>query len=372
MKYDFSQNKRIIIKIGSALLVEQDSGRIHRDWLASLLEDIVQCRQAGQQVVIVSSGAVALGRRFLGYQHKTISLEQQQAAAAVGQIQLAHAYQSMLDQHDIQVAQVLLTLADSEHRKRYLNARNTLETLLTAGVIPIINENDTVATSEIRYGDNDRLAARVAQMVSADTLVLLSDIDGLYTADPRSNKKAQFIAEVPSITDDIRAMASPSMTRYGSGGMETKIAAAEIVVASGCHLLIAKGEVQHPIQQIKQSGKYTWFHASTTPARARKNWLQQHLQPQGQLVVDAGAANALHSGKSLLAAGVTAVTGNFEKGDAVAVVDQAKQEIARGLSNYASHEAQQILGKQSSDIESVLGYQGSDEIIHRDNLALMV
>ncbi len=371
MKYSLKNSKRLVIKIGSALLVEDESGRIHRTWLTSLIDDIVACHQAGQEIVLVSSGAVALGRRLLKFTHSKILLEQKQAAAAVGQIQLAHAYQEMLAKHGIPVAQILLGLADSEDRKRYLNARNTLQTLLKAGVIPVINENDVVATSEIRYGDNDRLAARVAQMISADTLVLLSDIDGLYTADPRLDANAQFIAEVTSIDKNIRAMAGQSSTDYGSGGMETKIAAAEIVMGSGCHMLIAKGAVLNPIQQIVDGGKFTWFHANTTPARARKHWIQQHLQPKGQLIIDAGAAKALHNGKSLLAAGVMAISGDFQKGDAVIIADEQQQEIARGLCNYPSLEAQRIIGRQSSEIAAILGYEGTAAMIHRDDLALV-
>lgn len=364
-----TQAKRIVIKIGSALLVDRATDSIHQAWLDSLIEDIIQFRQHSQEIILVSSGAVALGRHELGLQAKNLLLEQKQAAAAVGQIKLAHAYQEKFAHHGATVAQVLLTLDDSENRRRYINAKNTLETLLTAGALPVINENDTVATAEIRYGDNDRLAARVAQMVSADVLVLLSDIDGLYTENPQRNPQATFIPEVRELTPEIVAMAEDSSSEYGSGGMITKLAAAKIALASGCKMVIAAGKYHHPLTRITQTSRNTWFIPSTTPAKARKNWLAQHLKPKGALIIDEGACIALEQGKSLLSAGVIDIQGDFHKGDAICVLNPAHEEIARGLTNYSAHEARKIMGHHSRQFVDILGYIGSDEVVHRDDLA---
>ncbi len=363
--------KRLVIKIGSTLLVDNATGAIHQSWLSSLITDVVQCWRAGQEVVLVSSGAVALGRRYLKISGPAPQLEQKQAAAAIGQIQLAHAYQEALAKHGITVAQVLLTLDDSENRRRYLNAKNTLENLLASKVIPIINENDTVATAELRFGDNDRLAARVAQMVSADTLVLLSDIDGLYTADPRQNPQAQFIPEVNELTPEILAMAGASGSLYGSGGMVTKLAAAKIALASGCKMVITLGKHQNPIARIDSDRHNTWFIPQTTPAKARKNWIAQHLKPMGALTIDEGAVTALRQGKSLLSAGITTIMGEFQKGDAVRILNSQQQEVARGLSNYPAHEARKIMGHKSTEFAHILGYPGCEAIVHRDDLALL-
>ena len=319
----------------------------------------------------MSSGAVALGRRCLQLKNNPLKLEEKQAAAAVGQIRLAHTYQAVLEQKGINVAQILLTLDDSENRRRYLNARNTLKTLLNLRIIPIINENDSVATTEICYGDNDRLAARVAQMINADTLVLLSDIEGLYSADPRLYPDAQFIHEVKELTADILAMAGESATEYGSGGMITKLMAAKIALASGCRMVIAAGKHFHPLKQIDGTEKNTWFIPKTTPLNAQKNWLAHHLKPRGFIVVYDGAVNALSQGKSLLAAGIVAIEGEFSKGDAVALLNSAKRELARGLTNYPSHEIKKIMGKKSTEFEKILGYIGYEEIIHRDHLVLL-
>jgi glutamate 5-kinase len=361
----------VVVKIGSSLLVEKASGRLHRKWLASLVGDIVRLRRRGQRVVIVSSGAIALGRRYLGLAPEQRRLEEQQAAAAAGQVILAHAYQELLGRHDTRVAQVLLTLEDTESRRRYLNGRNTLQTLLDLGVVPVINENDTVATAEIRYGDNDRLGARVAEMVSADCLVLLSDVDGLYDADPTQNAAATLIPEVREITPAIEALAGASGTEFGSGGMITKIIAARMALAAGCDTVIASGKRQRPLAAIEAGKPCTWFVSSRTPLAARKKWIAGTLKPRGELTIDAGAERALAGGRSLLPVGVVAVQGRFERGDAVSVRNRDGRELARGLVAYASDEARRLLGRRSEDIETLLGYRGRDELIHRDNLVLV-
>ncbi len=371
MPYLMTEAKCLVIKIGSALLVDHQTGAIHREWLQSLIEDLVEALGRGQRVVIVSSGAIALGRRHLHFKNQNLQLEEKQAAAAVGQIQLARAYQEMLEERGVTVAQILLTLNDSENRRRYLNAKNTLETLLKLGAVPVINENDSVATAEIRYGDNDRLAARVAQMVSADLLVLLSDVDGLYSANPALDLQARLIPEVKQITPEILQMAGASVGRYGSGGMITKLMAAQIALASGCRMVIAAGKPLHPLRRIDEVQKKTWFIPSTTPAKARKNWIAQHLQPKGAVVIDAGAVAALKQGKSLLAAGVVAMEGDFHKGDAVRILNEEQQELARGLINYPAYEGRKIMRQRSSEFEKILGYRGSEEMIHRDDLVLM-
>jgi glutamate 5-kinase len=362
--------KRVVVKIGSALLVEKSTGRVNRAWLETLAADVAAMRARGQEVVIVSSGAIALGRRQLGLAPGKLKLEESQAAAAVGQIRLAHAWKEVLEQHDCAVAQVLLTLGDTEERRRYLNARSTLNTLLKLGAVPVINENDTVATAEIRYGDNDRLAARVAQMVSADCLVLLSDVDGLYSADPVRDAQAKFIPEVTSITPEVEAMAGGSASDVGSGGMATKLLAGRIAIAAGCNMCITIGREQHPLQRIEAGGRCTWFVAKASPKTVRKQWIAGLLQPAGVLHVDAGAAKALRGGKSLLPAGVTRVEGRFDRGDAVSVRDADGAEIARGLSAYSSEDARRASGRRSQELEAILGYRGRDELIHRDDLVL--
>jgi glutamate 5-kinase len=367
-----TEARRIVIKIGSALLVDSPSGTLRRKWLEALAGDIAELRARGQEIIIVSSGAIALGRRQLGLNLSRQKLEESQAAASVGQIRLAHAYQEILGEHDITVAQILLTLSDTEERRRYLNARSTIGTLLSLGAIPVINENDTVATAEIRYGDNDRLAARVAQMVSADCLILLSDVDGLYTANPESDPAAEFIPVVRAITPEISDMAgAPKATGFGKGGMVTKLAAARIAVAAGCAMAIVNGKDMHPLKRFQETGRGTWFLPDATPVTARKQWIAGTLVPAGAYVVDAGAAGALGKGKSLLPAGVTEVEGEFERGDAVRVRDAAGREIARGLSAYSSTAARRIIGHKSRDIEAILGYRGREELIHRDDLVLL-
>jgi glutamate 5-kinase len=362
--------RRIVVKIGSALFVDQQTGNLDRAWLEGVCADVAELRKAGKDVVIVSSGAVALGRRELALDARSLKLEESQAAAAAGQIVLAHAYQEILRGFGIKAAQVLLTLDDSERRNRYLNARKTLLTLLGVGAVPVINENDTVATQELRYGDNDRLAARVAQMVTAECLVLLSDVDGLYTADPRRDGSARYVDEVTELTRELFDMAGGPGSSVGSGGMRTKLEAARIAVGAGCRMCIATGRVARPLRMLLDGGKATWFLPSATPGAARKQWIAGTLQPRGTLQVDAGAEQALLGGRSLLPAGVKAVAGAFGRGDAVAVVAADGREIARGLVAYPAAEAALIAGRRSSEIAAILGYSSRDEIIHRDDLVL--
>jgi glutamate 5-kinase len=370
MSGSLAQAKRLIVKIGSALLVDDATGDIRRAWLAALVADLARCRARGQEVLIVSSGAVAVGRRHLGLVGRALKLEEKQAAAATGQIRLAHAYQEALAKHGLTVAQILLTPEDTEERRRHLNARATLEQLLALGAVPVINENDTVATAEIRFGDNDRLAARVAQMISADTLVLLSDIDGLYTADPRKNGDARHIPVVRELTAEIEAMGGEANSSDSSGGMVTKLAAARIAMGAGCRMVIARGEPMQPLAAIEAGAPCTWFLPAAEPRTARKRWIAGTLNPVGTLVVDEGAAAALKRGTSLLPAGVVAVEGSFERGDAVIVRSRAGREVARGLSAYSSEDARAIAGHKSGEIEAILGYRGRDEMIHRDDLVV--
>ncbi|MFI4889096.1 MAG: glutamate 5-kinase [Steroidobacterales bacterium] len=363
--------RRVVVKVGSALLVDADKGRLNRAWLESFTADVARMRKRGQEVILVSSGSIALGRRHLGLNPGKLKLEESQAAAAVGQIRLAHAYKELLDDHGITVAQILLTFDDTEVRRRYLNARGTLNTLLALGAVPVINENDTVATAEIRYGDNDRLAARVAQMIGADCLVLLSDIDGLYSANPSEDPGAAFIAEVRSITPQVEAMAGGVGSTMGSGGMQTKIAAARIAVGAGCHLCIAKGAHQHPLKRIEDGERCTWFVPSSTPVAMRKQWIAGSLKPAGAIRVDEGAVRALLSGKSLLPAGITGASGSFGRGDTVSILGPDGLEIARGICAYSDVDTARIMGRKSGEIEALLGFRGRDEMVHRDDLVLM-
>jgi len=359
------------VKVGSALLVDAESARVNRAWLETLVEDLLRLRKRGQRVILVSSGAIALGRRRLGLKHGTLRLEESQAAAAVGQIRLAHAYKELLESNDVTVAQVLLTLEDSERRRRYLNARATLESLLELGALPVINENDTVATAEIRYGDNDRLAARVAQMTGADCLVLLSDVAGLYSADPKRDPNARLIGEVRQLTPEIEAMGGRSASRLGSGGMAAKIAAARIALAAGCHMCIAAGAPRHPLRRIEEGAECTWFIPTASPAAARKQWIAGTLRPAGAITIDAGALRALLEGRSLLPAGVTGTRGRFDRGDTVSVLASDGSEVARGIIAYSDGDAARIMGRKSSEIAELLGFRGRDEMIHRDDLVLL-
>jgi len=370
MSEKIATSRRLIVKIGSALLVDEATGEINRHWLEALIEDVVQCRSLDQEVLIVTSGAVAVGRRPLGLAAGPLKLEEKQAAASAGQLRLAHAYQDVAARFGVTVAQILLTPDDTEERRRHLNARATIEELLKLKALPVINENDTVATAEIRFGDNDRLAARVAQMISADTLALLSDIDGLYTSDPRHDPKATHIPEIRELTPEIEAMAGHAPPGSSSGGMVTKLAAARIALAAGCRMVIAKGEALHSLAAIDQGARATWFIPSANPLTACKRWIAGAVKLSGALVVDAGAAAALKRGTSLLPAGVVSVEGSFQRGDAVAVRAKDGKELARGLSAYSSEDAKSIAGHKSGEIEAILGYRGRDEMIHRDDLVL--
>ena len=361
--------RRLIIKIGSSLLIDTDN-RLNRNWLDDLAKDIAALRDRGHQVLIVSSGAVGIGSHVLGINLRRARLEELQAAAAAGQVQLVHAYQEALGKYDIKAAQVLLTPADTEVRRRFLNARGTLEKLLEHDVVPVINENDTVATDELRYGDNDRLAARVAQTVMADGLILLSDVDGFYSADPRANKGAEYLPSVDTITEEHFAMAAGTGSDVGSGGMKTKLQAARIATHAGCATIIASGAMEQPLHALFSGGKHTIFHAGASPAAARKQWLAGVLEVRGELRIDAGAANALAEGSSLLPVGMVEVVGNFRRGDAVTLVGATGTELGRGLAAYASDEAAAIKGCRSEQIESILGYRGRSVMVHRDDMVL--
>ena len=372
MSESLANAKRLIVKIGSALLVGTD-GEIRRGWLDALVEDVARCRARGQDLIIVSSGAIAAGLNHLGLSGRALRLDEKQAAAATGQIRLAHAYQEALAGHGITVAQILLTLDDTEARQRHLNARATFEQLLTLGAVPVVNENDTIATAEIRFGDNDRLAARVAQMISADMLVLLSDIDGLYTADPRKDPAAAHIPLVGEIDPAIEAMAGPAPLGYSSGGMVTKLAAARIAMNAGCRMLIARGQPdtgEGPLAAIEAGARATLFVPRSEPRSARKAWIASAISPAGAIIVDDGAATALRRGKSLLPAGIVGVDGTFDRGDCIVIRTRTGTEAGRGLSAYASGDVKLIAGHKSGEIPAILGYRGRDVIIHRDDLVL--
>jgi len=363
-----STARLLVVKIGSALVTDGAAPRLA--WLDGVAADIAAARARGTAVIVVSSGAIALARVALGLTQPRLRLEEKQAAAAVGQIRLVQAWSAALQAHGLVAAQLLLTLEDTEDRRRYLNARATLTTLLGLGCVPVINENDSVATAEIRFGDNDRLAARVAEMVQADQLVLLSDIDGLYTADPKRDSAARHIPVVPQITPEIEAMGGDPPPGYSSGGMRTKLVAARIVTQAGCAMAIAVGAVPNPLEVLAGGARCTWFLPAPDGRTARKRWIAGSLHPTGRLVVDGGAARALAAGRSLLPAGVRDVLGEFERGDPVLVQDADGAVLARGLTAYASTDARRIAGRQSDEIEGVLGWRGRDEIVHRDDLVL--
>ncbi len=362
--------QRIIVKIGSLLLIDEETGTLNQAWLDALASDIAVLKSQGKEVILVSSGAVALGRPELKFTHPELSLSEKQAAAACGQITLAEAWQRALRAHDINVAQILITAEDTEDRRRYLNARSTINTLVGLGVVPVMNENDSITTSEIRYGDNDRLAARIAAMASADALVLLSDIDGLYSADPKSDPDAVFIPYVEQLDDTIWKMAGETRDHRSTGGMKTKLQAAEIAISSGCHMLIAPGLGLHPLQAILDGGKHTWFTAQDDPMNARKHWIANAVQIYGTLTIDAGAERALRPGNSLLPSGVTDVQGDFARGDSVQIINQSGDEIAIGLAAYPKTAALLIRGKQSDEIHEILGFKGRDELVHRDDMVI--
>lgn len=361
--------KRLVVKIGSALLVDSDTGTLRLDWLTSLADDVARIRARGTDVIVVSSGSIALGRGILGLPSTPLALEQSQAAAAVGQIRLARAYEEALTPHGIVTGQVLVTLEDSQNRRRYLNSRATMETMLGFGVTPIVNENDTIATDEIRYGDNDRLAAQVAVTVGADQLVLLSDVDGLYTANPKITKSAKHIDIVHKITPEIEAMAGDAGSGLSKGGMITKVMAARITTDAGCAMVIALGTGLNPLGQLESGAPATWFTAQTDPQAARKRWISA-MKPHGTVTVDAGAIAALRDGKSLLPAGVTHINGSFGRGDLVAIAGPDGAQLGQGLARYTSAEARQIMGHHSRDILKVLGYEGRAALVHRDDMVL--
>lgn len=362
--------KRLVVKIGSALVVDSTQATLRMSWLAAIAADIAALRARGVEVIVVSSGAIALARRSLGLTRRRLRLEEKQAAASVGQIRLAGAWADVLAAQNITAAQLLLTLDDSEDRQRYLNARATLRTLLELGCVPVINENDAVATAEIRFGDNDRLAARVAEMVGADQLILLSDIDGLYTADPRSNPDAKHLPVVEAITPEIEAMGGEPPPGYSSGGMRTKLLAARIATGAGCAMAVALGNIDHPLAALEQGARCTWFLPDTADHSARKRFILGTLHPAGQYTLDAGAVKALASGRSLLPAGVRDIGGSFERGDVVEVLAPDGRPLGRGLTAYASTDAARIIGRRSAEIEAILGWRGRDELIHRDDLVL--
>jgi glutamate 5-kinase len=364
-----SAAQRVVVKIGSALLVDRATGQLRQDWLAALARDVVWLKSLGVDVVLVSSGSIALGRGVLGLPSTTLALEQSQAAAAVGQIRLARAYEEVLAPHGITTGQVLVTLEDSTDRRRYLNSRATMEMLIGLGVVPIVNENDTVATDEIRYGDNDRLAAQVAVTVGADQLVLLSDVDGFYSANPQQDPDARHFPVIDRITPQIEAMAGDAGSGLSKGGMKTKLMAARTATSAGCAMAITEGSVMRPLQALEQGARATWFTATEDPQAARKRWIAA-MKPRGEVTLDAGAARALASGKSLLPAGVTAVTGRFGRGDPVAILGPDGAALGQGLIRYTAAETTLIRGHRSDEIETLLGYPGRAALIHRDDMAL--
>ncbi|TAH67560.1 MAG: glutamate 5-kinase [Rhodopseudomonas palustris] len=362
--------RRIVVKVGSSLLIDSEAGEVRAGWLAALASDLAALHRGGRDVMVVSSGSIALGRSRLKLPRGPLKLEESQAAAAVGQIALARTWSEVLSAYEIDAGQILVTLQDTEERRRYLNARSTIAKLLEWRAIPVINENDTVATAEIRYGDNDRLAARVATMASADLLVLLSDIDGLYTAPPASDPTATLIPVVEAVTAEIEGMAGAAGSELSRGGMRTKIEAAKIATTAGTHMLIANGKIDHPLRTIADGGRCTWFLTTANPVTARKRWIAGSLEPKGTLTIDAGAVCALRAGKSLLPAGVVRVEGQFARGDAVVVRGPDTDEIGRGLVAYDAEDAEKIIGHSSPDVMSILGISGRAEMIHRDDLVI--
>lgn len=363
-------SERIVIKIGSSTVVDKNY-HIRHDWLSSLAKDIAPWVAQNKDVIIVSSGSIAIGKPMLKLNHKILTLAQKQAAAAVGMGRLTQSYDNAFKPHNIPVGQVLLTLEDSESRRRYLNARNTILTIAELGAIAVINENDTIATDEIKVGDNDRLAARVAAMTSADLLIMFSDIDGLYTANPRQDANAQHIAEIHEITEDIEKMAKGAGSDVGTGGMTTKIMAAKICMEAGVNMVLMDGNQNAPITRLLNGEKFSLFQSPKNVKSARKTWIATSLKPTGSIIINQGAEQALLEGKSLLSVGAVGVSGEFSKGDAVTIINEAQTELARGLVNYNSHDTRQIIGIHSDEIEDILGYKNSDELMHRDNLTLL-
>ena len=360
----------VVIKIGSALIVDPATGKARADWMCDLAADVASLRAAGTQVVLISSGSIALGRQHLSLPAGAIKLPEKQAAAAIGQVELAQLWSNALQAHDMRTAQILLAPEDTETRRRHINARTTIQTLLELGFVPVVNENDTVTTYEIRFGDNDRLAARVAGMISADLLILLSDVDGLYTKNPHQSEDAEHIPEITQIDEDIMALGGGANAEFASGGMATKLAAARIATEAGADMLICKGSASRPVTALLDGARYSLFHRRTSPKKARKNWIAGALDPKGQIVVDKGAQSALLKGKSLLPVGILRLSGQFDRGDLVQIINAEGIELGHGLAGYATAEAEKIKGQKSQVIETLLGYEGRAELIHADDLVL--
>ena len=360
----------VVIKIGSALIIDPATGKARADWMRDLAADVASLRAAGTQVVLISSGSIALGRQHLSLPAGAIKLPEKQAAAAIGQVELAQLWSNALQAHDMRTAQILLAPEDTETRRRHINARTTIQTLLELGFVPVVNENDTVTTYEIRFGDNDRLAARVAGMISADLLILLSDVDGLYTKNPHQSEDAEHIPEITQIDEDIMALGGGANAEFASGGMATKLAAARIATEAGADMLICKGSASRPVTALLDGARYSLFHRRTSPKKARKNWIAGALDPKGQIVVDKGAQSALLKGKSLLPVGILRLSGQFDRGDLVQIINAEGIELGHGLAGYATAEAEKIKGQKSQVIETLLGYEGRAELIHADDLVL--
>ena len=360
----------VVIKIGSALIVDPATGKARADWMRDLAADVASLRAAGTQVVLISSGSIALGRQHLSLPAGAIKLPEKQAAAAIGQVELAQLWSNALQAHDMRSAQILLAPEDTETRRRHINARTTIQTLLELGFVPVVNENDTVTTYEIRFGDNDRLAARVAGMISADLLILLSDVDGLYTKNPHQSEDAEHIPEITQIDEDIMALGGGANAEFASGGMATKLAAARIATEAGADMVICKGSASRPVTALLDGARYSLFHRRTSPKKARKNWIAGALDPKGQIVVDKGAQSALLKGKSLLPVGILRLSGQFDRGDLVQIINAEGIELGHGLAGYATAEAEKIKGQKSQVIETLLGYEGRAELIHADDLVL--
>jgi glutamate 5-kinase len=363
-----NKSKRIVIKVGSSTLVDKD-GKPKKLWLEKFVKDIKSLQNKKKQIVIVSSGAIAMGCEYLKINKKGLRVDKSQAVASIGQIELIDFYKKIFNKNKIKISQILLTLDDTEQRRRAINAKRTFENLLSMGIIPIVNENDTTATTEIKYGDNDRLASRVSQIIGADCLILLSDVDGLYTDNPKKNKKTKFIKIVKDIDDKIKKYATKTESFYGSGGMKTKIEAAKICQFSGCYMVIANGNYMNPIKKIIENKKCTWFIPKISKLDARKKWIIGSIAPRGEVIADYGAIKAIKNGKSLLPAGVIKINGSFDKGDHILVKDENNIEWARGLTSFSSVEIEKIKGSHSSLIKNILGYSSREEIIHKDDLA---
>tara|TARA_Y100000996_G_scaffold111205_1_gene82264 strand:+ start:698 stop:1807 length:1110 start_codon:yes stop_codon:yes gene_type:complete len=368
---NLEDTKRIVIKIGSSLLFHEDSNKLNEKWLSSLAEDIRYLNENHKEVIIVTSGAIALGAKDLDLDSNEMKLDINQAISSVGQIHLMSSYKNAFEKNEIKIAQILLTLDDTEQRRRSINARRTIDTLLKMGIIPIVNENDTIATSEIKYGDNDRLASRVAQITSSDCLILLSNINGLYSSDPKNNDKIKLISEITEINEEIEKMVGDSISELGKGGMKTKISAAKTAMAAGCHMAITNGTINNPIKALFKKRPCTWFKPSRTPLASRKQWIVGTMKPIGTVIIDEGALIALKKGSSLLPAGIIKVSGEFLRGDVVSVLSQENEKIGLGLAGYSSNDTNKIMGHKSNEIAEILNYSYREEFIHKDDLVLI-